>query len=209
MTGNGRHRILTRITILAICGLAFLALTAAPSAAQALWGTSTVEVADAPGLEGYWLYRLDIEWNTTALGNHGMRQVSYVLELGVCDCACDQGIVTFDSVAGTGAGEGGCVLEFLGFYECAGDPNFPTHVPTVRYQHIEDGCEPDKIGSATLHFYSRFAPGDPCVHTGSLGLKVGTITEVGDITGVLPLCQCESSGISSAVSWSLIKSLYR
>ena len=209
MTGNGRHRILTRIATLAICGLAFLALTAAPSAAQVLWGTSTVEIADAPGLEGYWLYRLDIGWDTTGLVGHGMSHVSFFLELVVCDCACDQGIVTLDSVAGTGAGEGGCVLEFLGFYECTGDPSFPTHVPTVRYEHIEDGCDPDRIGTATLHFYSRFGPGAPCVHTGSLGIKAGRITEVGDITGALPLCTCGSTSVSSAASWSLIKSLYR
>ncbi len=209
MTGNGRHRILTRIATLAVCTLTLLTLTAVPTAARTVWGTSTVEVADAPGLEGYWLYRVDIEWNTTGLGGHGMSHVSFFVKLGECDCACDQGIVTLDSVAGTGAGEGGCVLEFLGFYECTGAPSFPTHVPTVRYEHIEDGCDPDKIGSATLHFYSRFAPGDNCVHTGSLGIKAGTIAEMGKITGVLPLCQCESSGVSSETSWSVIKSLYR
>ena len=209
MTGNGCHRILPRIATLAICSFALLALTAAPSAAQVLWGTSTVEIADAPELEGYWLYRLDIGWNTIGLGSHGMSHVSFFLELVVCDCACDQGIVTLDSIAGTGAGEGGCVLEFLGFYECTGDPSFPTQAPTIRYTHIEDGCEPDRIGTATLHFYSRFGPGVPCVHTGSLGIKAGKITEVGDITGVLPLCECGSSSVSSAASWGVIKSMYR
>ena len=209
MTGNGCHRSLTRIATLAICGLAFLALTAAPSAARALWGTSTVEIADTSGLEGYWLYRLDIKWNTTGLGGHGMSHVSFFLELVVCDCACDEGIVTLDSVAGTGAGEGGCELEFLGFYECTGDPSFPSDVPTVRYEHIESGCDPDRIGAAALHFYSRFGPSAPCVHTGNLGIKAGTITEVGDITGVLPLCECGSSGVSSAATWGQIKSLYR
>jgi len=209
MTGNGCHRSLTRIATLAICGLAFLALTAAPSAAQVLWGTSTVEIADAPGLEGYWLYRMNIEWDTSELGAHGMSHVSFFLELGVCDCACDEGIVTLDSVAGTGAGEGGCKLEFLGFYECSGDPSFPSDVPTVRYEHIESGCDPDKIGAAALHFYSRFGPSAPRVHTGSLGIKAGTITEVGDITGNLPLCECGSSSVSSAATWGQIKSVYR
>ena len=209
MTGNGRHRNLTRIATLTICGFAFLALTAAPSAAQAVWGTSTVEIAGAPGLEGYWLYQLNIEWDTTGLGGHGMSHVSFFLELGVCDCACDQGAVMLDSVAGTGAGEGGCELEFLGFYECSGDPSFPSDTPTVRYHHVENGCEPDRIGAATLHFYSRFGPGAPRVHTGSLGIKAGTITEVGDIAGVLPLCECGSSSVSSAATWSQIKSMYR
>ena len=47
MTGNGRHRILTRIATLAICNLTLLALTAVPSAAQAVWGTSTAAVYQA------------------------------------------------------------------------------------------------------------------------------------------------------------------
>ena len=209
MSGNGRHRTLIKIAALVICSLLLLALTAVPSTAQAVWGTSTVEIPNAPGLEGYWLYQLDIEWDTNGLGGYGMSHLSFFLELVVCDCACDQGIVTLDSIAGTGTGEGGCVLEFLGFYECTGAPSFPTHGPTVRYEHIEDGCDPDKIGSATLHFYSRFAPGDNCPHTGSLGIKAGTIAEVGNITGVLPLCQCGSSGVSSETTWSVIKSLYR
>ena len=207
MTGNGRHRILTRIATLAICNLTLLALTAVPSAAQAVWGTSTAEVPDAPGFEGYWLYRLNIEWDTTGLGGHSMSHVSFFLELGVCDCACDEGVVTFDSVAGTGVGLDGCELEFLGLYECRGDPSFPDDTPTVKYEHLENGCEPDEAGTATLCFYSRFGPGDPRVHPGSLGIKAGTITEVGDITGVLPLCEC-GSPVEQA-TWSLVKSLYR
>jgi len=207
MTGNGRHRILTRIATLAIYSFAFLALTSAPTAAQAVWGTSAAEISDAPELEGYWLYRLDIGWDTTGLGGHGMSHVSFFLELGVCDCACDEGIVAFDSIAGTGTGLGGCELEFFGLYECSGDPGFPGDVPTVKYEYIEDGCEPDEIGAAVLYFYSSFGPGDPCVHSGSLGIKAGTATEVGDITGVLPLCEC-GSPVEQA-TWSLVKSLYR
>ena len=207
MSGNGRHRTLIKIAALVICSLILLAFTAVPAIAQAVWGTSTVEISGAPGLEGYWLYQLDIEWNTTELGGYGMSHVSFFLELGVCDCACDEGIVAFDSPAGTGTGVGGCELGFFGLYECSGDPGFPGDVPTVKYEYVEGDCEPDEIGSATLYFYSRFGPGDPAVHAGSLGIKAGTVTEVGDITGVLPLCECGSPVEQS--TWGLVKALYR
>jgi hypothetical protein len=207
MTGKGRHRILIRIAALVICSLALLALTSVPTTAQAVWGTSTVEVPEAPGLEGYWLYQLNIEWDTTGLGGYGMSHISFFLELGVCDCACDGGIVTFDGIAGTGVGVDGCELEFLGLYECTGDPSFPGNVPTIKYEYVESECEPDEMGAATLFFYSRFGPGDPCVHAGSLGIKAATVTEVGDLTGVLPLCECGSPVEQS--TWGMMKSLYR
>ena len=207
MTGNGRHRILIKIAALVVCSLILLAFTAVPAIAQAVWGTSTVEIPDAPGLEGYWLYRLDIEWDTTGLGGHGMSHVSFFLELGVCDCACDGGIVTFDGIAGTGVGLDGCELEFLGLYECVGDPSFPGDTPTIKYEYIESGCEPDETGAATLYFYSRFGAGDPSLHAGSLGIKAATLTEVGDITGVLPFCECGTP--VEQETWSLIKALYR
>ena len=47
-----------------------------------------------------------------------MSHVSFFLELDVCDCACDEGVVTFDGVAGTRVDLDGCEVEFLGLYEC-------------------------------------------------------------------------------------------
>ena len=42
-----------------------------------------------------------------------------------------------------------------------------------------------------------------------LDIRTGTIMEPGDITDVLPLCECGSPGVSPAATWSLIKSLHR
>jgi hypothetical protein len=193
--------------ILALCCAGLVALTPHASAAKTVWGTSTAEIATEPGFEGYWRYTLDINWDTTEIGGHGMSHLGFFLSLGVCHCACHPGIVAFDDVPGTGAGVGGCELRFIGLYECEGDPHYPEMGATVKFEHDESGCEPDWSGTATLVFYSMFGPGDPQTHLGALGIKASTYTDEGAIFGVLPLCECGNP--AEHASWGTVKALYR
>lgn len=209
MTDVVYHRVRTGLAALAVCVLVLLALTLTPlaSSAKTVWGTSTVELATTPGFEGYWHYQLNISWDTTEIGGHGVSHIGFFLDLGVCDCGCDSGIVRFDSVPGTGVGVDGCELAFIGLYECRGDPHYPEKGATVKFEHTENGCEPDWHGAVTLDFYSLFGPGDPQVHVGSLGIKAGTFTSEGAIVGILPLCEC-GSPVEQA-TWGMLKCLYR
>ena len=207
MRGHSHHGIRTRLATVVVCGLALLALMPMTSSAKTVWGTSTAEPATTPGFEGYWHYQLDVSWDTTEIGGHGLSHVGFFLNLGVCDCGCSPGIVRFDSVPGTGVGVDGCELAFIGLYECRGDPHYPEKGATVKFEHTENGCEPDWYGAVTLDFYSVFEPGDPQVHLGSLGIKAGTAIDEGAIVGVLPLCVC-GNPVEQA-TWGMVKALYR
>ena len=207
MTGHAYHRVRTGLATLAVCGLALLALTPLTSSAKTVWGISTAKLATTPGFEGYWHYQLDVSWDTAEIGGHGVSHVGFFLDLGVCDCGCNPGIIRFDSAPGTGMGVNGCELAFIGLYECRGDPHYPEKGATVKFEHTENGCEPDWQGAATLDFYSVFEPGDAQVHLGSLGIKAGTRTAEGAVVGVLPLCECGSP--VERATWSLMKCMYR
>jgi len=207
MVSNTSHRFRTGITLFLVCCTALLALTPLPSAAKTIWGETTAEVATTPGFEGYWHYTLEISWDTTEIGGHGMSHVGFFLSLGVCHCACYPNIVRFDDVPGIGLGVDGCELGFIGLYECLGDPHHPEMGATVKFEHDENGCEPDWSGNAVLDFYSMFGPGEPQVYPGTLGIKAGTYTDLGAIVGVLPLCECGS--LTEPSTWGVVKALYR
>jgi hypothetical protein len=141
------------------------------------------------------------------MGGYGMSHLGFFLSLGICHCACHHGIVLFDDVPGTGEGVDGCDLNFIGLYECEADPHYPEKGATVKFEHDESGCEPDWSGSATLDFYSMFAPGDPQTHLGAIGIKAATYTDEGAIVGVLPFCECGNP--TEHASWGTVKALYR
>jgi hypothetical protein len=207
MTGRAHRRRSARAAIAAVLSLALFTLLPAAASAKTVWGETTAEPATTPGFEGYWHYELVISWNTAEMGGHGMSHVGFFLSLGVCDCACSPDIVRFDDEPGFGEGEGGCLLSFIGLYECEGDPHYPERGATVKFEHDESGCEPASNGTAYLDFYSIFPPGEPQVHIGTLGIKAGTYTSEGAIVGVLPLCECGNPVEPS--SWGVVKALYR
>jgi hypothetical protein len=203
-------RLLLRVrslAALAVSCIGLLALLPQVSSAKTVWGTTSAEMATEPGFEGYWHYTLEISWDTTEIGGHGMSFLGFFLNLGVCNCACYPGVVRFDDVPGIGVGQDGCELGFIGLYECRGDPHYPDAGAEVKFEHDGGGCEPDWRGSAVLDFYSIFEPGEDQVHLESVGIKAGTQTAVGAIVGVLPLCQCGSPTDFS--SWGTVKALYR
>jgi hypothetical protein len=187
--------------------LGIMTLLPLTSAARTVWGTSTAEMATAPGYEGYWHYTLELNWDTTEIGGHGMSHLDFFLNLGVCYCSCYPDVVRFDDVPGTGLGVNGCDLGFVGLYECRGDPHYPEEGAMVKFEHDEAGCEPDWNGTATLDFYSMFEPGEPETHTAVLGIKAGTETGKGPLEGVLPLCECGTP--VEGFSWGTMKALYR
>jgi hypothetical protein len=208
MTGRKNNRHLGNVTALVVaCCIGLLVAAPQVLSAKTVWGTTTAEVATEPGFEGYWHYTLEISWDTTEIGGHGMSHLGFFLSLGVCHCACHPGIVVFDDAPGMGEGVDGCDLGFIGLYECEADPHYPEKGATVKFEHDESGCEPDWSGAATLDFYSMFAPGDPQTYLGAIGIKAGTQTSEGAIVGVLPLCECGSP--TESASWGMVKALYR
>jgi hypothetical protein len=207
MTAGTLARVRPGVVVVVLLASVLLAVMPEATSARVVWGTSTAEIASTPGFEGYWHYTLVISWDTTEIGGHGMSNVDFFLSLGVCQCACYQGVVRFDDVPGIGGGMDGCDLGFIGLYECAGEPHFPELGPTVKFEHDGGVCEPDWNGTAVLDFYSIFEPGEAQLHPGVLGIKAGTQIAEGPLDGVLPLCTCGSPVENT--SWGTVKALYR
>jgi hypothetical protein len=137
-----------------------------------------------------------------------MSHVSFLLDLGACPCACDEGHFRFADTVGSGPGVDGCTVYYTGSFLCRGDPATPDPSgPTVKFEHYETGCEPDAVGVAHICFYSFFEPTDPGTFIGALGIKAGGSTSVGDLVGVLPLCACGSPVDDR--TWGVVKALYR
>ena len=207
MRGRRRYSLRAQVTIPVVLILGLLAALPVSTSAKTIWGTTSAEMATTPGFEGYWHYEIEISWDTTEIGGHGMSHIDFFLSLGVCDCACHPDIVRFDDVPGIGVGVDGCDLCFIGLYECTGAPHFADKGATVKFEHDESGCEPDWSGTAVVDFYSMFGPGEPQVYPGALGIKAGTVVSEGAIVGVLPLCECGSP--AEQATWGVVKALYR
>ena len=173
--------------------------------AQAIWGVITV--SEGPDPNGYWEYCLDIEWDTTEYGGHGLSHSLVLLGLENCAAACEPGMFAFDDIAGSGIGEGGCTVYYTGEFLCEGDPSFPEFpFPTVKFEYIEDDCEPDWVGWMHVCFYSLFPPAPWAVYPDALGIKYGTNTETGPLEGDLPMCEVTPG---ERCTWGSIKSIYR
>lgn len=206
---------ISRVLSVVLLG-SIIVILSVPAAAQGphIWGTSAAEVSTDPGFEGLWKYCLDIEWDASDMGDQGMSHISLFLGFGLdCPCACDEGIFAAADTAGSGPGIDPitgepCTVYYHTSFLCEGDPNFPSYpYPTIKAEYHEGSCEPDLTGTANICFYSSFGPTDPDTTVGALGIKAGTQTELGDLVGVLPLCECGSPVENS--TWGTVKSLYR
>ena len=192
----------------ALAVLPVLCLVAPQTAlADAVWGEGLAWQAIDPQYEGYWEYCYHIYWDTTEYGGHGLSHTTIYLALSECTCACDEGYFVWYTPAGLGYGEGGCEIDFLAEFDCYGDPHFPLDGPTMKFEPVEQACEPGEVG--WVHVYlSLFPPTEHQVFEDHLGIKFAQSVETGDLTGVLPLCECGSSPVDSE-SWGCIKALYR
>ncbi len=188
--------------------VALCIVMAGTAAADAVWGTGLAWQAIDPQYEGYWEYCYHIYWNTTEYGGHGLSHSTVYLDLSACVCACDEGYFVLRSPAGGGYGEGDCEIDYNACFDCYGDPHFPADGPTIKFEPIEDTCEPGEVGWMHVCYMSLFPPTPNQVFQDHLGIKFGQSVELGDLDGVLPMCECSTNSAEES-SWSCIKSLYR
>ena len=182
--------------------------TPAAASADAVWGTGLCFPASDPQFEGYWQYCYHIFWDTTEYGGQGLSHTTIFLSLQDCYCACYVGYFGHRVPAGVGVGEEDCRVYFLSEFDCFGDPHFPVPGPTMKFEPIEDRCEPGATGEVHVCYYSLFPPGNPGYFEDHLGIKFGQNVETGDLDGVLPYCECEMNAAERS-TWGTIKSLYR
>lgn len=169
-----------------------LLILAAPMAQAQITGTATVQPAGPGPFDGYWCYTIDMDWSTPKSLSH----LTIYVGLDNLECACDDGLFTFDSPAGTSTGvEDGvtCTLDYDGEYVCHGDPSLPSgmdDLAAVKWDPITEPCDAGKTGSGTFTFYSLLAPGPYTTHEDLLVIKNGQNASTGDVVGRLPQADC-------------------
>lgn len=199
---------IARSVVALAVAVSFLLVIPPVASADAVWGTGLVFGTANPEYEGYWEYCFHIWWDTTGYGGQGLSHTTIYLALQSCTCACDAGFFAFRLPAGGGIGEDGCDVEFLGEFDCYGDPHFPVPGPTVKFEPVEGECEPGPVGVVHVCYYSRFPPTERGYFEDHIGIKFGQHVEVGDLDGVLPYCECDVTPVSPS-SWGLLKAIYR
>lgn len=198
----------TRSTITTFVAIAACLVFSQVAVADAVWGTGLAYEAVEPGYEGYWEYCFHIYWDTTEYGGQGLSHTTIYLALAECLCACDEGYFGWRVPAGVGWGEGDCEVDFTAAFDCDGDPHFPLDGPTIKFEPVEDVCQPGWTGWVHVCYYSLFPPSAPQIFEDHLGIKFGENVETGDLDGVLPSCECAETPAERG-SWGTLKSLYR
>ncbi len=188
--------------------LALCIVMTGSAAAQAVWGSGLAWQAIDPEYEGYWEYCYHIYWNTTEYGGHGLSHSTIYLALSECVCACDSGFFLWRTPAGVGYGEDDCEIDFLAEFDCYGDPHFPLGGPTIKFEPVEQPCEPGEVGWMHVCYMSLFPPTPYQVFRDHLGIKFAQNVETGDLEGVLPMCECGTNAADES-TWGCIKALYR
>jgi hypothetical protein len=173
--------------------------------------TSSVAVSTDPGFEGLYKYTITGSWDVTKFG---LSHLDIFIMLQNCACKCDNRIFKFASPAGTSSGmsisTGSlCTATYAGEYLCNRDPSIPIELagPTIKFDDIEDDCKTLTAGAGTWSFYSPFPPAPYSVYADAVAIKHGQGTCTGDLSGVLPVCDC--SVPAAPATWGHVKSVYR
>ena len=123
--------------------------------ANCVEGTVTATFQFSGPHAGLWKYTLEFAWDTP----QGLSNVTLDCGFGACkEIACD-GTFEFDSPAGQSDGEPApCTVDYEGEFNCDGNPSIGFPDPIIKWDAIDNGCEPGATGSGTLCFYSNFGP---------------------------------------------------
>ena len=195
--------------LLSFVACQMLAVSSNACAVCILTGTSTaVPNPDDPGL-GAWKYCIEIDWITGS--QYALSHANVILLLESCACVCDDFPFGSADTAGISSGviheSGSCTVYYYAEFNCYGDPSIPgLDVPIVKFEPYEDECEPGPMGSGTFCFYTDWPPEQIVDSDSLLALKAGQTFCYGDLTGMLPSCQCDVP-IETA-QWGVVKALF-
>jgi len=194
-----------RIIGITACALVFcLSAATSPATARCLDGSVVATYQYDGPYRGLYLYTVTLEF----MLEKGLSHVT--LDLGFSDCleyACSQTYL-FQNPAGESPGTiANCPVTFTGQFNCRGDPSIDYMVPVVKWDvSSASGCEPGKMGAATLRFYSNLGP-DPSRTVSLFLIKNGQEVCEGTLTGDIPVSPC--SVPVQEMRWGTIKSIYQ
>jgi len=165
--------------------LTLLVWNGAPVYAQCVTGTVTAELQIAGPFAGHYKYTLDFTWDLP----QGLSNVTLDCGFGDCPLTACAHTFGFDDPAGFSDGEDGlgapCVVDYVGEFNCNGNPSIGLNIPIIKWDALDALCEPGPTGSGTLWYYSIAAP-----HTNALLpiilIKNGLNVCDGMVTGACP-----------------------
>ena len=171
--------------------------------------TVSAQVSTDPGFEGLYKYTVTGSWDVTQFG---LSHIDFFLQLKDLECICDPAVVKFGTPAGTSNGvsdDGPCTVEYAGVYNCKGDDSVPAELaaPTIKFNSINDECEPGTTGTGTWVFYSPFPPAPFSIDPEGAAIKHGQLVCVGQLAGTMPMGDCSTP--TRATSWGHMKASYR
>jgi hypothetical protein len=188
----------------------FLALLLIPTLATAeCLITADISAQPSNSPLGAYEYTMNFIWNMDSV--YGLSHVNLMVDApgGTCSCADFSSNFAFDAIAGTSDGEDDCIVEYVAFLECDGDPSIPNADGILfKFEPVEGDCEPGNTGEGTITFYSDLAPVPVDEEIMSMSDKAALTYCFGTITGVFPGMSCDPVG-SEKSSWSNVKGLYR
>jgi len=199
--------------ILRTTGLLFalgLVLAAIPAAAEcSLYGEITALPNEGDPELGYWCYTLEVTWDTgdpTALSH-----LDLVIDTpaGTCECSQIVDALSFADIAGSSDGvPDGCMVDYYAEINCNGDPSIPGDEGIIiKWEPIEEGCEPGPTGTGHFTFYSDYAPVPVNADLPVLIEKNSGESCSGTITGVFPGLECDPVS-AEATTWTELKQRY-
>lgn len=171
-------------------------------------GHITAAPSGDPGLPA-WAYTLDLTWDTGV--DFALSHADLLIDPvgGTCDCGEVQSALTLVNPVGSSDGEGGCTVDYDAFVECNGDPSLPdVDGILLKFEPIEEGCEPDNVGNATFVFYSDLAPVPVDEDVLSLVDKFANDYCFGNLSGEFPGLACNPVP-EAGTPWGSVKGLYR
>ncbi len=200
------YRPITRSLVVGLALLLAFGFANAQSISQPFCMSGTSIATATPGHPlGEWEYCITIDWGSLS---HALSHWNIILDLSNCICACDEFPFAAADTAGTSDGEGDCIVYYEASFHCD-DPSIDgVEGPLVKFDVIDNGCEPDKSGTGTFCFYSDWPPVNISTPN-QLGLiKFATLNCTGEITGQLPGCSCGSTS-TELDAWGKIKAIFR
>jgi len=156
-----------------------------------------------------WEYTLVITWDTGS--QNALSHANLLIDPvgGTCSCSDINLALTLDNPSGTSDGVGGCTVPYDGFIECDGDPSIPGVTGILlKFEPIEDDCEPGPTGTGTFIFYSNLPPSPIDEEILSVVDKHAQEYCFGNMAGDFPAMPCDPVGNEGA-SWGNLKRMFR
>jgi len=156
-----------------------------------------------------WQYTLVVDWNTGS--NYALSHLDLLLDPvgGTCSCSDFAAALMLVNPAGVSDGDGGCTVNYNAYLECNGDPSIPgVDGILLKFEPLEQGCEPGPTGTATLVFYSNLGPVPVDEEILSLVDKYALQHCFGNLTGFFPGMACNPVDDQGS-AWGSVHGLYR